>query len=388
VTRVLLSGGLVFDVISGQAASADVVLDGQRISDVGRGLDADDEICVDGCLLVPGFIDCHTHIALTERLGGQGARMPPAVYALSAVPVLRTLLERGVTTVRDAWGAGESLRTALDRGWVDGPDLLTSVRQLSTTGGIGDHWSPGLGDRNDEDPELPSSVFDGPDQARAAVRRMVRAGADWIKVAATGSLSQGARARNVQLTEAELTAVVDEAARHGARQVMVHAHSGAAVQLAVRCGARSVEHGIWLDETAVGVMAEAGMWLVPTLSVTQSRPDALPAEIVQAHRDSFRFAVAAGVPIAMGTDNPVTPHADVLREIEHMAALGLDSVGALRAATIGAATLLKLESDRGEIAAGKRADIIVLEGTTLDVSQLARRVSMVWHNGTQVRPRI
>ncbi|PZS05373.1 MAG: hypothetical protein DLM56_03325 [Pseudonocardiales bacterium] len=164
------------------------------------------------------------------------------------VPVLQTLLDRGVTTLRDAAGADAGVQHALANGWIAGPEVLVSLVQLSTTGGIGDAWLPGLGQLDGAaDPALPNSVFDGCDAARAAVRRMVRAGADWIKLAANGSMMQGGRALDVQMTANEMAAVVEEAARHGGRQVMVHAHSARAAEAAARAGARSIEHGVWLD---------------------------------------------------------------------------------------------------------------------------------------------
>jgi imidazolonepropionase-like amidohydrolase len=209
---------------------------------------------------------------------------------------------------------------------------------------------------------------------------MVRAGADWIKVTATGSLALGTGVHDLHLTFDELTAVVDEAGRRGGRRVMVHAHGARAAELAARTGAASVEHGTYLDEAAVVAMAEAGTWYVPTLSVTQSDPGAA----AEAHLASVRLALDAGVQIAMGTDNPVRPHTEALRELRHLAAAGLGDAGALRAATADAARLLGLADDRGELAVGKRADVVVLDGAELDCTSLEARIRHVFHNGSQV----
>jgi imidazolonepropionase-like amidohydrolase len=382
VIRTLLSAGSVLDVASGEVREADVVLAGEHIVGVGPGLDGDQVVdCTNG-LLVPGFIDCHTHVALSERLG---ARMPfglpRSAHALSAVPVLRTLLRLGVTTIRDAWGADAGLQFAVAQGWIEGPQVIVSLRQVCTTGGIGDHWSPELGRIDLADPSMPDPIFAGPDAAREAVRRMVRAGADWIKVTATGSMLQGSRAFDAQLTDAEFSALVDEAARQGGRQVMVHAHSARAAEMAARAGARSVEHGVWLDEAAIAAMADAGTWYVPTLSITQSDLEDNVPGAAEAHRHSVQLAKDAGVPIAMGTDNPVRPHIEVLREIEHLCNAGLGAAGAFRAATLGAATLLGLADDRGEIAEGKRADVVMLSGAALDPVGLDQRIRAVWHDG-------
>jgi imidazolonepropionase-like amidohydrolase len=213
---------------------------------------------------------------------------------------------------------------------------------------------------------------------------MVRAGADWIKVTVTGSMAIGKGLTDLELTEDELTALVDEAQRRGGRRIMVHAHGARAAELAARAGAGSIEHGTYLDEAAVEAMASHGTWYVPTLSVTQSDPTATPEGAAEAHLESMRLAIAAGVRIAMGTDNPVRPHTEVLWELRHLAAAGLGDAGALRAATIDAATLLGLGDDRGEIAVGKRADLVLLDGADLDCSSLETRVRRVFHNGAEV----
>jgi imidazolonepropionase-like amidohydrolase len=261
--------------------------------------------------------------------------------------------------------------------------MLLSLRQLCTTGGIGDRWSSELGEVPDLDPALPVSTFDGADQARVAVRRMVRAGADWIKVAATGSI-MGQGSRHIQITREELAAIVDEAGLRD-RGVMVHAHDARAAVMAAEVGARSVEHGIWLDEHAASVLARCGTTLVPTLSVTQHPGADVGSDVAAAHRVSFRRAVDAGVVIALGADNPVTPHSDVLFEIDAMAHAGLGAAGAFRAATLNAARLLGLDSDRGEIAAGKRADLVLLNGFDISTERLADRIKGVWHNGHRIR---
>ncbi|TCC23773.1 amidohydrolase family protein [Kribbella speibonae] len=382
--RLVLRNGSVLDVRSGAVHRADVALEGERIVGLGIGLDGDDAIDCDGGLLVPGFIDCHTHLCIAQTRRDPFG-LPRSVRPLSAVPVLRTLLSLGVTTVRDAWGADAGVRMAVEKGWIDGPQVLLSLRQVGTTGGIGDLWAPRTGPLDFfEDPSLPDPIFNGADEARAVVRRMVRAGADWIKVTVTGSLALGKGLEDLELTEDELTALVDEARRRGGRRIMVHAHGARAAELAARAGAGSIEHGTYLDEAAVQAMAEHGTWYVPTLSVTQSDPAATPDGAAEAHLESMRLAIAAGVRIAMGTDNPVRPHTEVLWELRHLAAAGLGDAGAFRAATLDAATLLGLADDRGEIAVGKRADLVLLEGEGLDCGSLETRIRRVFHDGVEV----
>ena len=382
--RVGLVGGRVLDVVSGSAAPADVLIEGDRITAVGTGLDADDRIDCSDCLIVPGFIDCHTHVCMAAAMADP-VDTPRSMWSLSAVPALRTLLGLGITTIRDAWGADAGVRSAVELGWIEGPQVLISLRQVCTTGGIGDHWSPRFGAIDSfGDPGMPDPVFAGADGARDVVRRMMRAGADWIKVAAAGSLIQGRGVHDVQLTAEEMRALVDEAGRQGGRFVMVHTHGARAAELAAQTGARSIEHGTFLDEAAVDAMKTAGTWFVPTLSTTQADPDHVPEGAAEAHRRSVALALAAGVPIAMGTDNPVRPYHEALRELHYLDAAGLGAVGALRAGTLEAARLLGLDDDRGEIAVGKRADVVVLEGTEVSTADLENRIRAVWHNGRRV----
>lgn len=383
MSRILLAGGSVLDVTSGKIHQADLVLEADRILAVGTGMDGDELVDCSGGLLVPGFIDCHTHLALGHDLAAADPfATPRSARILSAVPVLRALLRLGITTVRDAWGADAGIALALREGWIEGPAVYLSLRQVSATGGIGDHWAPGIGPVDFfNDPSMPDPVFVGVDGARAVVRRMVRAGADWIKVAVTGSMMQGNHVHDTQLTGEEMTAIVDEAARHGGRGVMVHAHGARAAELAARAGARSVEHGVYLDERAVAAMAEHGTWFVPTLSCTQADPEHSPAGSAETHRAAVRLALAAGVPIAMGTDCPVRPHGEALRELRYLCDAGLGPAGALRAATLDAARLLGVHDDRGEIAEGKRADLVLLAGLDPDPTHLTERIRRVWHDG-------
>ncbi|WP_460443818.1 amidohydrolase family protein, partial [Amycolatopsis cihanbeyliensis] len=293
--RTVLTGGCVLEVESGEIVRAEVLVEDERIRTIGEVLDAAGAARVDctGGLLVPGLIDCHAHIAFP-----QPGDAPRSARLFEAAAVLRTLLGRGVTTVRDAWGADSGFRLALEQGWITGPDLLLSLRQLCTTGGIGDPWNPRTGSVDAlGDPALPEPVFDGPDAARAAVRRMVRAGADWIKLGASGAMSEGDRVHDALVTAAEVHAVVDEAERQGGRPVMVHAHGARPAELAARAGVRSIEHGVWLDAAAVAAMAEHGCWYVPTLTPIGRQPEA-----AEAHRASVRRALEAGVPIAAGSD--------------------------------------------------------------------------------------
>lgn len=367
-----MTNARVLDPDSGVAEPANVRVDGAVITAVGSDVDGPDAVDGEGGLLVPGLIDCHVHVAFPRR-----EPLPRSARVLEAVPVLVGLLNRGITTVRDAWGADAGIRHAVREGWIAGPELLISLRQLSPTGGLGDSWAPDVGQADSfGDPSLPEPGFDGPDEARAAVRRMVRAGADWIKLGASGAMAHLRDRRNVEPTAEEMQAVVDEARRAG-RAVLAHAHTASAAAAAAHAGVRSVEHGVFLDDEAASALRRNGCWYVPTLAP-------IAPEYGEAHRRSLALALEAGVPIAAGSDLAVRPHVDLLTELRLLSEAGLGASGALRAATSEAARLLRLP-DRGRIAPGLRADIVLLRDPEIDVRDFASRIRMVWQAGRRVR---
>ncbi|MGW4484658.1 amidohydrolase family protein [Amycolatopsis sp. NPDC004368] len=205
---------------------------------------------------------------------------------------------------------------------------------------------------------------------------MVRAGADWVKLGASGALAHLGERRDIRPTDDELGAVTDEARRAG-RDVMAHAHTAEAAAAAARAGVRSIEHGVFLDEHSVSAMVARGCWYVPTLAP-------IPAEHRESHRRSLALAREAGVPIAAGSDLAPRPHVDLLTELRLVATAGLGAAGALRAATSEAARLLRLD-DRGRIAPGLRADLVPLQGSEVDVTDLEGRIRAVWQAGRRVR---
>jgi imidazolonepropionase-like amidohydrolase len=385
--RTVLHGGLVLDARGGSIGTADIVLEGATIADVGSALDGDGGIDCSGLTLVPGLIDCHAHMAFAGLEELSDGEHPPTYLLLKALPSLRRTLQLGVTTVRDAWGADAGLRDAIDHGYVVGPRLVVSLAQLCGTGGIGDHFRPDIGEDNSRlgSPHLPRGVFDGPAEARGAVRRMVRSDADVIKVAATGSITRPETADHFDVAEDELAEIVAEARRHG-RHVMAHAHGARAAEAAALAGVRSIEHGARLDEQAVAVLAEAGTWLVPTLSATQASADREPAwmaEVRDRAAQAFRWALDAEVPIAMGTDCPVVPHEKRLDELALMKRLGMAPMQIWRAATYDAARLLD-RTDIGLLEPTRRANIVAVQGDLESFEALDQRIAWVRQDGRLV----
>jgi len=228
-------------------------------------------------------------------------------------------------------------------------------------------------------------------QVRAPIPRPV--GADVIKVATSGGvLSYGDEPHHAQFGRDELAVMVAEAAAAG-RWVMAHAQSTAGIRNSVEAGVRSLEHGVYLDDATVELMLDRGTWLVPTLLAVEGAlagADTLPERVLlkaqavrEAHRDSVRRAIAAGVPIAMGTDRPVSPHGTNLGELALLPELGMSPEEALAAATGRAADLLGRD-DLGILAPGARADVVVLRGAIDDLGTLRDGIEQVWLDGRRV----
>jgi imidazolonepropionase-like amidohydrolase len=402
VSRTILAGGRVFDGTGAPVRDADVVVEDGRIVDVGPGLDGDEVVDVAGRCLLPGLFDCHTHLTLSDvNLLGHLQR-PFSYRFYQTIGNMAATLAAGVTTVRDAAGADAGIKRAVADGLVPGPRLQISLTLLSQTGGHGDGWFPSGQEVRllPAYPGMPDGLVDGPEALRRKVRELVRAGADVIKVATSGGvLSPTDDPRHAHFREDELAALVAEAAAAG-RWVMAHAQAADGVKAAVRAGIRSIEHGIYLDDEAIELMLERGTWLVPTLvaprGVLAAARSGMPLpeasvrkalEVTEAHADSFRRAVAAGVKVAMGTDSGVTPHGRNLAELELMGKGGMEPAAVLHATTASAAALMGLQDELGTLEPGKRADVVAVDGDPFELATLPDRVAAVWQDGRLVAGR-
>ena len=246
-------------------------------------------------------------------------------------------------------------------------------------------------------PGLPEAVVDGVVEVRHKVRELIRSGADVIKVATSGGvLSPRDDPTHAHFRLAELEVMVEEATAAGIG-VMAHAQGTAGIKNAIQAGIRSIEHGIYLDDPAIEMMLERGTYLVPTLMAPTGVLRAADAgaqipeaslvkarEVIEAHRDSFRRAVAAGVKIAMGTDTAVTPHGENLAELSLMVEGGMTPHQALMATTRTAAELMGVDRELGTLEPGKRADLVIVDGDPLDVAALPERIGQVWKDGRRV----
>lgn len=400
MTRTVFRGATLYDATSRSADAADVAVENGWITDVGTGLDGDAEVDCAGRAILPGLFDCHVHLTMSSVDLLDAVQQPFSLQFYEAAGHMARTLATGVTTVRDAGGADLGMRVAQERGLVPGPRMQVSLNMLSQTGGHGDPWWPSTCalDLLPPHPGRPPVIVDGPEEIRRKIRELVRAGADVIKVATSGGVvSSGPGPELAHFRDDEIAMMVTEAAAAG-RFVMAHAH-GAGAKAAVRHGVRSIEHGNQLDDETLEWMAERRIWLVPTLSaglgLRQSLEDGstvYPSEIrdkiEQSHGDdTVRRAVAAGVPIAMGTDAPIYPRGENLLELELLVDKGLSPADALHAATLSAAELMGLDATLGSIEPGKRADLVVVDGDPLDVVGLGKRVRAVYQDGRAVHVR-
>ena len=342
--------------------------------------------------LLPGFIDAHTHLAgeISAASFTDAVTRTEAYGAINAVRFGAITVRAGFTTVRDFGGdVTVELGKAVERGDIDAPRVIPSRYPLGITGGHCDvtGFAPGIREGGPEE-----GVADGPWEVVQAVRYQIKHGAKVIKACATaGVLSMEGPVGAQQYALEELTAMVEEAARHGIK-VAAHAHGSDGILAAVRAGVASIEHGSILTDEIMDLMIEKGTYLVPTTYLADRIPlDELPApvrakaeEILPVMRVSLQRAIDRGVPIAFGTDAGVFPHGENAGEFGIYVGMGMSELDALRTATIHAADLLGTP-DRGRLAEGMLADIIAVPGNPLDDIEVTKDVQFVMLGGRVIK---
>ncbi|HSG78656.1 MAG TPA: amidohydrolase family protein [Acidimicrobiia bacterium] len=397
--RTLFTNARIFDGTSAPISDGEVLVEDGVIREVGSGMDGDEVVDLVGRTILPGFFDCHVHVAFSDVNVWGAVQRPFSLHFYEAAHNLAATLTAGITTIRDAGGADLGMKEALERGLIAGPRMQISLTMLSRTGGHGDGWMPsGVALRLlDGYPGMPTPIVDGPEEMRRKVREVVRNGADVIKVATSGGvLSPRSEPLHPHFSPEELEVLVREATDVD-RFVMAHAQAAEGIKRAVRAGIRSIEHGIYLDDEAIGLMLEHGTWLVPTLVAPTGVLRAAAAglaitdaalrkanEVIDIHRHSFERAVEAGVRIAMGTDSGVTRHGENLDELQLMRDGGMAPHDVLVATTSSAAELLGVLGDSGTIEPGKRADLVVLDGDPHDFREMRDRIAAVYQDGELV----
>jgi len=397
------TGTLIDGSGAGPKKNVDVLVKDGVIEAVGANLAAPagaTTVDLSGYTVLPGFIDCHTHLTFQGGPDSQlrGVTETASDQAIQSTIYARRTLEAGFTTVRNVGAGGfvdVALKQAIDKGIVPGPRMIVSTNSFSIVGGHGDAngYAPGI---LEEHLDYTQGLPTGPDECRKAVRYAHKHGAGVIKIMSTGGvLSSGDALDSRAFSDAELAAIVDEAHLLGLK-VACHAHGTAGINAAVRAGVSSIEHGTFLDDESIRLMKEKGCYLVPTRMAgewvnDQALKGGIPPhavakalEVGPVMRESFKRAYRSGVRIAFGTDAGVYPHGQNAHEFKLMTDLGMKPMEAIVTATGSASDLLGWNMV-GKVEKGRFGDFVVVKGDPLADITLLERPTAVIKGGVFVR---
>lgn len=400
--QTLLTNARIVDATQAEPREGHVLIEDGVIRDLSaRPVAAPDRLVLDlrGRTLMPGLIDCHVHVVAHQMNLGANAQVPDALAVLRSLPIMRGMLDRGFTTVRDVGGAPPALAEAMEQGLAAGPRLVVCGKALSKTGGHAD-----LRPQHDtQDPDrwmrqfgALGRVADGVDAVRRAARQELRQGARFIKIMANGGVASPTDPIAWQgYSPAEMAAAVEEA-QDAETYVAAHLYTASAIERAVRAGVHSLEHCNRIDPVTARLAAAAGCVAVPTLVTYEAlaqdgaRLGLLPASVAKIEDvrasglESLAIMREAGLPMAFGTDLLGPTH---VRQSEEFAirARVLPAAEILASVTTLAARLIGMEGRLGVVAVGALADLLVVDGDPLaDIAILAtpeRSVRMVMQGG-------
>ncbi len=382
----------LFDAAAGvlRPHSTVVIEDGvvRTVTQVPIQVDAAQVFDAAGRVVLPGLIDAHVHVvAASHDLVGL-ALQPPSLVTAQSSEIMRGMLQRGFTSVRDAAGADFGLQEAVARGLFAGPRLFIAGSPISQTGGHADMRPKGVRTREMfcacAGLGLIGAIADGVGEVRRAVREQVRNGANQIKIMAGGGVSSPSDPlEGTQFSNEELRAACEEAEAANL-YAMAHAYSPRAVTRAVLAGVRSIEHGNLIDEATVRVMKQQGAYLVPTLATYAALADEGQklgwsaamldklAKVQQRGIEAIRLARSEGVPVVFGTDLLGHMHARQSEEFL-LRSPAQSALEVLQGATITAARLMRAEHQIGQLVAGAFADLLIVDGDpTTDAQVLAQ----------------
>jgi imidazolonepropionase-like amidohydrolase len=396
-----LVGGQIIDGIQTKARQQEVILvAGERIVGITTAADIPAGakiIDLQGATLLPGLIDSHTHPLMSgDDYQTRHVQESSAYKALKGYKAMENLLAAGWTSLRvagdaDVYYGNQDIKRLIDEGVLVGPRIFGAAHYLSITGGGGDinYFSP------EQQPVADGLIVDGPDEIRKAIRTEAKYGADWVKVLVTGAfMSVGDDPKSVQFSEEEFRTVMAEATRQG-MPVMAHAHAADGIKMAVRLGARSIEHGTYIDEEAIRLMRRHGTYLIPTLYIgdyyndprNNLRQQAVFDDYTANYRGTFLEQVGkahrAGVKVVVGLDfggydyDPTV----YVRELAVLMEAGMSAMEAIKAATSVPAEMLGQGGHIGTIQAGALADIIAVAADPLNNISELERVEFVMTNG-------
>ena len=373
-----------------------VIIEDERITQVSEGSAAapkDAEVIdLGGDMLLPGMIDCHVHMChdgSNDPFTNSRDKSVADITLIAAEQARQTIMN-GVTTIRDMGaphGIDLALRNAQASGAITAPRMKVSCGSVCMTGGHG--WRTGR-------------EADGPHEVRKAAREKMKAGADLLKLMATGGvMTPGVEPGSAQFTEEEMRAGIEEAHKAG-RLTGTHAQGRQGILNALRAGIDSIEHGFYVEEEAVSLMLEGGVFLVPTLAavhniVVNGAEKGVPLyavekakRVVAIHKENLMKAYRAGVKVGMGTDagTPFNRHGQNLQELKLLVEAGFTPAEALSSATKVAAEVIGMGDELGMIEPGRLADLIVCQGNPLENIGLLsnpENISLIYQSGRKIR---
>ncbi|MET4576153.1 metal-dependent hydrolase family protein [Ottowia thiooxydans] len=405
--RTLITGARLLDPRQDRlGAPTDVLIEGSRILAVGQHIqNAQDAERIDatGLTVMPGLIDAHVHIYMNERNIAAGAEVPQTYAAAKSTFVLKEMLHRGWTSVRDVAGGDYGMRDAVEAGYVQSPRLFVGGKAISQTGGHGDFRG-----RSESEYDcacctgraLFSTLADGVPDVIKATREQLRLGADHIKIMLSGGVaSPNDPLDSIQYRVDEIAACVEEAERWGS-YVCAHAYSDIAIRRGVENGVRTIEHGNFVGDETAAIMAERGAFVVPTLIVHEANlrlgaasgksPSAMEKNerVRQAGLQALKVYQRAGVQIGYGSD--LSMHAQQFQN-EGLAfhASSLSNAEVIRSATIVNAKVIRQEEKLGELIPGAIADVLLVKGDPYQdlmvLANPAENMPAIWQAGKPVK---